>query len=653
MVDVRWKSAVWIGCLGLAACGGDERTTEPPPPPAATTVAFDLAGGDPCAARVPVPTDLFVDVDLRSERSACASGASPVEAAIDAVLRNEGAPIERAISLSIADGQLAVPSLTSSVSLTLTSSGAGTSSTAAPPPIVLLEQVGTATATDGWAVRPVDALYTGDTLTVTPRTPLAHARRYVLVLTDRIKDTDGKPLGVPPAVAALLGDAPIAAEAFAGLDAASASRLERERQRLAPALAVLGAASPRVPAERIVSIQTWTTALGPRLLAEVAKAYTEALAAGRLPFAVTTMGGDLDPADVFPPGFPPDTYAEIRAFRRGTIRVPDALDESGRLRPGWAGRNPRTIEVPFLISLPRTARMRYPVTVLLPGWGRSKEDAVSIGNALAGGGQSAVLALDLPFHGARSTDPTDVASNNDNPEVSGADGIPDSSGAGFFSGDPGQLRDRQLGALIEIVHVLETLKQGDAFESEAISPDRRAANQHIVGHGHSAWLALAAATVSRVGTIQVPSGGIGVRDLVLEGPEALRTALLAGVPAGVDATNLETYLARAEETVLVGLDPEGMLDAVAEIYLTGPNPKVLLAHGGLPTAVPLAARDRLIMGLGLPSSRVSRHLGFCDDFFIHTCRQGENTAIVPRAREQLAAFVSSGGVTVRPPASDR
>jgi hypothetical protein len=59
------------------------------------------------------------------------------------------------------------------------------------------------------------------------------------------------------------------------------------------------------------------------------------------------------------------------------------------------------------------------------------------------------------------------------------------------------------------------------------------------------------------------------------------------------------------------------------------------------------------MGLGLPSSRVSRHLGFCDDFFIHTCRQGENTAIVPRAREQLAAFVSSGGVTVRPPASDR
>lgn len=652
----------------LSACGG---TPEPPPPtPTSTVFKYEYSAATPCQAAVPTPSDLFVDDELRSSRSACPGGATdPVDVAIGQVTGDDGVPLDAAITIPTSGVQASAASLTSTGAFSL--AGAGTSTGAKPPPFVLLTQIGTASTASGWQIVAATASANEAGITITPAAALAPARRYVVVLTNELKSS-GARTERAELTKALVGTQPISAGSVTGLDAASAAELERERLRLLPLLGVLAAAHPPIPSEKILSIQGWTTELGFARMTRAVAAYQEALARGRVALSVTTTGGDLTPETIddrwrlvmqmfggCPPNRPiSGCYDHVHAFRRGVIKVPKLLDEQGHLRKGWASGTVEMTDLPFQVSLPEGAVGDVPMAVYIPGFGRGRIDGREIANDYATRLGAGVLSVDLWRQGERTIDPasgmsdlTDVAPNNGNPEFGGMDGIPDKSSAGFFPGDPRALRDSQIAAAIEILHALETLKAKTPFSTQGVSPDGRPV--HLIGHGHGAQTALfAAAFSSNVRTLVLPSGGVGIRELVSGGPELLKSTFLQKAPSGVTAANLDDYLGKLEAKLLKSISVEAALAMVKTklIDSTPTTPRVLLNYGGRAAAVPVAARTRLVTGLGLSQDRQSGHHGLCDDFFLYTCMSGDNFAWVVGARAQMAAFASSSGTTVLPPA---
>jgi hypothetical protein len=276
------------------------------------------------------------------------------------------------------------------------------------------------------------------------------------------------------------------------------------------------------------------------------------------------------------------------------------------------------------------------------------------------------MVIDLRCHGDRALDAmglckenrtaeeiarlVDVTSNG-NPERVGPDGIPDNSGAGFFPGDAAALRDGQIAAAIEVIHILEALQSASqAFVSAGINPNP--SSIHLIGHGHSAPAAVLAAALVKmpIGTLELPAGGAGYGALARSGPDAVKEAFNASLPHGIDASRAADYLAKLEPGVLEAISIRKAGAIASMRYVRGlPAAHILLAHGHTAQYVPLDARQALIQALSLPADRVSEHQGDCDDFFLHSCRLGDSPGWIDGARRQLAAFMSSGGVTVLPP----
>jgi hypothetical protein len=487
-----------IGALLFGCDGGGGDDGDKPPPPKVTRLVFEMS--DICAAKVPSPTDLFRDAEGKSELAGCPGPADPIERELFFAQLEEGVPLNAEIVIPI-DGTLDGASLSATVTFSLTGGAGGTQ----PPPLVMLKGAGTGTSAADFEVVPVSASF-DQSIRVQPSIALEEGFRYVVVATNAIKDDERpqKPVAPAPATMLLLGATPIAANAIEGLDEAGAARLERMRLRLAPILALLADASPPIPAERIASIQLFTTVPDPlERTTKIFDAYRDAVRQGRYSFTVSTTGDDLPPAELYP-GLPPIAYASISAYRRGTIRVPAFLGDDLRQRDNFP-QVVREIEVPFLITIP-TSPPPHGVVLYLPGYGRSKLDVRALANEMAATPAAAVLALDLRCHGDRSPDESglcaegrtmaeiaalaDVEPNNGNMELVGPDGIPDASSRYYFPGDARALRDTQIAAAIEILHVYNTLRDGDAFLPEGISPDVN--DLHVVAHGHSAFAALLA-----------------------------------------------------------------------------------------------------------------------------------------------------------------
>jgi hypothetical protein len=640
---MRAVGAMLIGALlfGCDGGSGDDDTTAPK----VTRLLFDSS--DVCSAKVPSPTDLFRDDEGKSELSGCPGPSDPIEKELFFAQLDEGVPLNAEIVLPI-DGSLSGASLSSTATFSLESGG----SQKAIPPLVMLKGSGSATSAADFEVVPVSASF-DQAIRVQPSIALEEGYQYVVVATNAIKDDERpqKPIVAAEVTMMLLGSTPIA-------DA----RLERTRLRLAPILALLAKGSPPIPTASIASIQIFSTVPDPfERNAKIFGAYREAVRAGRYSFAVTTTGDDLPPTELYP-GLPASVYASISAYRRGTIRVPAFLGDDLRRRDGFP-EVVREIEVPFLITIP-TSPPPHGVALYVPGYGRSKLDVRALANEMASTPAVAVLALDLRCHGDRSPDATglcaegrtasevaaltDEEPNNGNMELVGPDGIPDASSQYFFPGDARALRDTQIAAALEILHVYNTLRDADAFLPEGISPDIN--DLHIVAHGHSAFAALLATAFTDVApkTVQVPAGGVGYRDLIVDGPPELEASFVATLPSGIGADRADEYLLRLEAGFLRSVSIEAIGPAVKEkLGSVGEARRLLLNHGSGASAVSETARERLIDGVPIPSNRVSEHSQSCDNFFIFSCRLGIDDPVAPR--EQMITFVSSNGVTVLPP----
>ena len=643
--------------VALTACGDDGDDKPPPPPPKVTRVHYDLA--DPCAAQLPTPTDLFFDGDGASALAACPLPADPQEAALADALRHQGPRPDARLSVPF-EGSLDETTLSSTAAFSLT---ATTSPSGAPlPPVLLLAQVGTASSAAGWELIPATMAREEGALTIRPSRSLAPGVFHVAVLTRAIRDDERpqKPLGAAPAVEALLGAEPIAAGAYEGLGADAAVRLERLRLRLAPLVPLLARGRPALQAGDVVSIQGFTVEAGFGRFTRLVSDYQRTLDDARYAARGET---EILPLEQVYAGVPPAAYERVREFRRGTITAPKLLGEDGRLRPGW-NRTTETLTIPFTISLPRDRDSGYPVVLFIPGFGRGSIDGRSLAQVFASAPQAAVLTIDLRCHGARSPGsdgicaenrtPDQVAQladtrpNNGNPEVRGADGIPDASGIGFFPTDARALRDSQMAAAIEIMHVLEALR---AEGIAGISPDR--SELHLIAQGHAAPAAVAALAFSRavVRTLQLPSAGAGVGALILDGPAELKSAFLQALPHGLGEAQAQAYLARVERDVFSAFDLRelGRL-AAAKLTAQGAVRRALLPHPAMPEFVSLEARQSLVAALGLPNDRISRHNARCSDFLIFTCQLGQNPAILEAARGQLVTFMLTRGNTVTEPA---
>jgi hypothetical protein len=640
---------VLIGAL-LFGCDGGGDDEDVPPPPKVTRLSFDAS--DACNANVPTPTTLFRDEEGKSELGVCPGPADPIEKELFFAQLDEGTPLNAEIVIPI-EGSLDGASLSSTAAFSLTAGGSGI------PPLLMLEFQNTSTSAADYEVISVSASF-DDAIRVQPSSALRAGYSYVVVATKAIKDDERpqKSISGAPETALLLGDDPITATG--DLDEASAARLERMRLRLAPVVEILANASPPLTAENIVSIQLFSTVPDPRARIEaIFEAYRVAVQQGRYPFEITMVGaGDLPIEDLYP-GLPEVAYENLAGYRQGTITVPQFLGDDLRQRDTFP-QVVRTIEVPFIITIPRSMAP-HGVVLYTPGFGRSKLDARALANEMAGTAGVAVLAIDLRCHGDRSPDEngvcaegrtqsevaalTDEEPNNGNMELVGPDGIPDASGQYFFPGDARALRDTQIAAAIEILHVYNALLAGTTFSGAR--PDT--SDLHLVAHGHSAYAALLATAFSTTAprTVQVPAGGTGP-DLILGGPDELLESFVAALPEGIGGDRAGEYVARLEASFLRTVAIETIADRVEErLSVVGQARKILLNHGSRATAVPESARDRLAASIPIPANRISRHPQSCDNFFIFSCILGTDNPT--EAREQMVTFVLSDGATVVEP----
>ncbi|MEL6186010.1 MAG: hypothetical protein AAFU79_15405, partial [Myxococcota bacterium] len=552
-------STLVVASVVLNACGGDDGGEDlPPPPPDPSSIAYAVS--DPCGTGYPSPSDLYFDASGKAGLDACPLPSDPLDAAVETVLRDQRAELEPTITLPI-EGTLDPASLSTALTVSFDGQGSGDGL----PAVLLFEQTGTSSSAEAWRSISVSASAADGTITLRPSRALLPGRLHVVVATSALQDNEAmqpQSLTAGPAVSALLGSSAIGAGAFTGLDADGAARLERMRLALQDPLAALAAASPPVGAADIVSVHAFTTRLGMELIPDAIARYDASVRRGTYRYEIKVEQRDIPPADIYGSSVPASAYPNVASFIRGSVVVPRMLGDDVRLRAEW-DTVAETVDVPFLMSIPRQGTS-YPVAVQIAGFGRSSLDARSLANVMAGGPRGSVLAIELRCHGRRSPDVNgvcvdnrtaaeaasllDQASNNGNPEfaASAADGIPDNSGVGYFPGDPRKLRDSQLAAIIEVMHVFASLRDATAWTGENIPVDRFGI--HGLAQGYASLPAAAAAGFiddqRRIRTLQFLAGGADLAELILEGGMAQRAQFNDELPGGIGEAQAATLLAR-------------------------------------------------------------------------------------------------------------
>ena len=169
---------------------------------------------------------------------------------------------------------------------------------------------------------------------------------------------------------------------------------------------------------------------------------------------------------------PPEWSPEIFDYDRpARLEVKDAPDPDKHSVPGATEhlltfKDVRGQEVPVLITLPK-GRAPYPVMVLVHGYTSSKEQATSLvaGRFVERG--FAVLALDLPMHGARPGPPEAL----------------------FDEHDPGKSYDLLVQAVVDIRQLIDLAESRKELDTSK--------GVYLVGYSMGGWLAALAGGAER------------------------------------------------------------------------------------------------------------------------------------------------------------
>ena len=635
----------------LAACGDDSPEENGETNGGTDVITVDgtpilFAPTDPCDQNgLPQPNQLFTDAEL----AGCPLPSDPVDAAIAELERGEGADVDTNLELQV-DGPVLPESLSSTVTFAFDDSG----SPSGLPSLVVLRRVVTGTVS---TLEPVEFVASRDGLRgirIEPRADLAFGADYFVVATRALRtDADPSERLVPSLeTQVVVGNLePMDAQ----IEDPVAARLLAERGRVSDVLAALATrGQPSIQADDIVSIHSFRTQVGPERLVDLARRYSDAFVAGRIEGDITITDNAVPLGEISPVGSDDPEFGEnVDVLQRGVIEMPRLLDDDGRLRPTW-DTDGQTIDVPFTLTVPSGAGP-YGVTAAFLGFGRGAADIANLGPQTAKFGV-AVMQVDLRCHGGRSPDPVGVCqedrsqaeidglvdeqANNRDPRATGtSDGIPDDSGRFFLPGDPGQLRDGQLAAAIEILHVLSVLRfQPDALAMEA-GIEIEDAETSLLAHAQATPAALAALAMftrfpaneisarNRLFRAVFAGGGVGYEALILDGPQlvsesprTIRDDFLATAPEGINEDNVTPYVRALEDRVLGALDPAVLGPEAAALFTRSGESAVV--YPNFERAVPESAREALTRQLS-PTESVRATGTSCEHFLLFPCSLGE------------------------------
>jgi len=467
-----------LGCLILAACGGDDPADAGPRE--SVRVIFDLRPAPMDFGTIPWPDDLYRDDAGRIEVGALpGEDRGPVPEYFDALR----------VGLADLDGFGAVSPVFFRLDgpIDPTSLPATPADTLREDASVLLLDVDPSSAS-AFSRTPVDVawLESAGRLSIRPDDghPLAEGRRYAAVVTRRVRAADGR--AVEPA------------EAFGAVRDAStrpedalAARAYAQYGPVLASLAANGIAREEVAGLAVFTVQTVTRDLvdaRERIWegAPPRAALLEAIAAGpdldaRLGLPASPVAGlDVEGGVL---------HSAVGWMIHGTFSAPCFVasvpgvhghfsrDDTGRLEVKG------TETVPFTLLLPRAGDMaRLPVVIFEHGLGGDRSQALALANALNGAGY-AVIAPDMPYHGMRFRGP-DVDTVNRFTGAEVPDGFGDRAGltvvvnfvgiedtAGdLISFHPAYLRESLRQATAELLALARLVREGDLSAIAEVDP---------------------------------------------------------------------------------------------------------------------------------------------------------------------------------------
>jgi pimeloyl-ACP methyl ester carboxylesterase len=456
---------------------------------------------------------------------------------------------------------------------------------------------------------PINALRTR--LVIHPLKPLKPSTRYLIAVTDRVRDLDGNAAVASSQFRVVRRDTPVAEQAdpfIVGLNPTQRGTLEALRvQLIRPAVEALIAATADtlgLTEDNIVLAWTVTTqSAGKTLGLMAAEATPQAIAS--FPTGLT-----VDQA-LQNPNVPP--VADVRV---GSLELPYYLENSGGSPQGaaplssrWfadptrpdvqasflgqvpcgafvqppAGTNfvpsvstttcfpipvARSVEsVPILITVPNANSgmikpdAGWPVVIFQHGITGDRSQMLALAPAMAAAG-FVTVAIDLPLHGLPAGHPLAVPGTTERTflldlvdnttQAPGPDGATDPSGTHFIN-LPSVItsRDNLRQAAIDLVHVSRSVSQlnfdGDVTTAD-INPDRI----HLVGHSLGGIVGTTALGIDDsfgASTIAMSGSGIGK---LLDGSKTFGPRIAAGLAASgvVEGTDtFETFLRFAQHVV--------------------------------------------------------------------------------------------------------
>lgn len=222
--------------------------------------------------------------------------------------------------------------------------------------------------------------------------PLQPSKRYVVVLSEGVRDAAGEPISLMPAGALMNSSAPLVlngASQVDGLALGDARRLEAVRGAVEAVVASAG---------RPLAAWSFTT--------QSTEPYPEELLNTAQRLGVDpdpTVERELTPLESlgdFPLGI--SSLVNVERTYYGTLQIPELLDPRTRAMREDGGH--RLVDARFVMTVPKGIEdgEKLPVVMFTHGLRTESRFVLAIGDALAHRGY-AVISLDLPYHGERSS----------------------------------------------------------------------------------------------------------------------------------------------------------------------------------------------------------------------------------------------------------
>lgn len=309
-------------------------------------------------------------------------------------------------------------------------------------------------------------------LVIKPIKPLKGATTYLVVVTNSLQSTTGKP-AAPSKVFSLMKSAVPLVNASGvsqvpGVSDASAAALEGLRQTIKPALDVANASG--ITKDKVAVAWSFKT----QTIGKVLKAIQAASAADPYASNVTNLGAATATATAAATfaavvGLPIAAYSNLGSVVTGTVQLPYYLDEYSAANPNPLAPLSSVFQmdaatglpvvksiqnVKYLLTIPNTAGP-WKVVIFQHGFTVDKSAVFGIANTLASQ-KYATIAIDAVLHGDR-TFGLDLVNNTTG--AAGPDGVADKSGTHYLNlASLLTSRDNIRQSVADLIHLANIIK---------------------------------------------------------------------------------------------------------------------------------------------------------------------------------------------------